>query len=611
MRLPRQAGITAALALLGSMAVSGFVLAEPRHGASAFGKLKYAADFKHFDYVNPDAPKGGRLSMIGNEPLITFDSFNGFIARGVRAQGLIYLYDTLLARAMDEPDAAYGLLAKTVERSADGRSATFVLRKEARFANGTPVRASDVVWSFEKLTSKVARPAFSAALQNIEKAEALDDLTVRFTAKEGAETRDLPLRAGAMPVLWRGNYAERDFSKPTLTPPVSSGPYEITDFKQGRYVTYSRREDYWARDLPVNRGRFNFDELRYEFFRDRNAELEGLKSRNFELREEFTSRTWARQYDIPQVADGRMIKEELPDESASGGQGFLINTRRAKFADPRIREALGYAFDFEWTRRTLFFGAYERTASYFENSNMRAAGKPSPAELALLEPFRDQLSSRVFGPAIEPPVSNGSGKDKKLLRTARKMLLDAGMQFKNGEAFLADGTPFDVEFLIFAQGFERIISPFVENLRLIGVPARISRIPPTAYEQRRISFDFDIIVRRYAVPPTPGPELANFFRSVAADTPGSFNFAGIKDPVVDALLAKVQAARSRQDLVSATRALDRVLRAGFYWIPNWYNRTHRLAYWNVFQRPAVKPKYARGIIDTWWYDEAKAAKLAN
>ncbi|MEO0620326.1 MAG: ABC transporter substrate-binding protein, partial [Pseudomonadota bacterium] len=345
--------------------------------------------------------------------------------------------------------------------------------------------------------------------------------------------------------------------------------------------------------------------------RDRNAELEALKSGEFLLREEFTSRTWATAYDIPQIRDGRMIKEELPDLSPSGAQGFFFNTRQKKFADPRIREALGYAFDFEWTRKTLFFGAYERTHSYFENSSMRADGPATPAELKLLDPYRDQLPARVFDVAIAPPVSNASGADRKLLRKARKLLKDAGVSFNNGKATLADGTPLDVEFLIFAQGFERVIAPFVQNLKRIGVPAKISRIDPTAYELRKQTFDFDVVVQRLVSASVPGPELRNFFGSDAAGQNGSFNLSGIRDPIVDALIENVLKANNREELETATRALDRVLRAGFYWVPNWFNKAHRMAYWNVFSRPAIKPAFNRGIIQTWWRDEEKAARIGK
>ncbi|MGI9407506.1 MAG: extracellular solute-binding protein, partial [Hyphomicrobiaceae bacterium] len=359
-------------------------MAEPRHGISAFGELKYPAGFKHFDYVNPDAPKGGRISMIGTAGRITFDSFNDFLVKGDAAQGLTYLYDTLMTRAWDEPDAAYGLVAETADISDDGLSVTFTLRPEAKFADGKQITADDIVFSFETLKAK-GHPRFSLPLRDVEKAEALAPQTVRFTFK-GDQTRDLPLIVALLPILPKHFYATRDFTKTTLKPPLASGPYRIGKFEQGKYVTYERREDYWAADLNVNRGRFNFDELRYEYFLDRNAELEALKAHNYDLREEFTSRDWATAYDISQVNSGRMIKEELPDSSPSGTQGFFLNVRRKKFQDIRVRQALDYAFDFEWTRKTLFFGAYERTESYFENSDMKAVGEPTPAELALLEP---------------------------------------------------------------------------------------------------------------------------------------------------------------------------------------------------------------------------------
>ena len=361
----RAAALCCALALVAAPAA-----AEPRHGVSAFGELKYLKDFKHFDYVNPDAPKGGRISMIGTAGRITFDSFNNFIVKGDPAQGLEFLYDTLMARAWDEPDAAYGLVAKTVDLADDKKSITFTLRPEARFSDGKPVTSDDVVFSFQTLKSKDAHPAYSSALRDVIRAEAIDLHTVRFTF-EGNLVRDLPTVLGSLPVLPKHWYATRDFKKTSLDKPVGSGPYAIESFKQGTFVIYKRRADYWAADLNVNRGRFNFDELRYEYFRDRTAELEALKSGDYDLREEFTSRDWATAYDIPQVKSGQMVKEELPDFNPSGTQGFFLNVRREKFKDIRVRKALDYAFDFEWTRKTLFFGAYNRTCLLYTSPSPR------------------------------------------------------------------------------------------------------------------------------------------------------------------------------------------------------------------------------------------------
>ncbi|MGI9484147.1 MAG: extracellular solute-binding protein, partial [Hyphomicrobiales bacterium] len=580
---------------------------EPRHGLSAFGDLKYNADFKHFDYVRADAPKGGRVSMIGTAGLITFNSFNGYILKGDPAQGLGYLFDTLMEGAADEPDAVYGLVAETADVAKDGLSVTFALREGVKFADNSPASAEDVVFSFNILKEK-GHPTIALNLSRVEKAEAIDEKTVKFTFSEA--NRDLPLLvATGIPVFSKAFYETRDFAKTTLEPPLGTGPYRIKDFKQGRYITYEKRADYWGKELPINRGRYNFGEMRYEYFRDRTSEFEALKAREFDLREEFTSRDWATKYEIDAVKEGRLITDTLPDERPSGAQGFFINMRRDKFADIRVRQALDLAFDFEWTNKTLFYKLYKRTRSFFENSDMRATGVPDAAELALLEPFRDQLPASVFEEVYTPPVSNGSGQDRKLLRLASRLLKDAGWALKDGKRYNERGEVLSVEFLIFSPTMERIISPYVKNLKLIGVDATIRIVDPAQYQNRLKSFDFDITTSRYVVRQTPGVELETYFGSKSANLSGSQNLSGISDPVVDALIKKAIAASNRQELNTAIKALDRVLRAKHFWVPHWFKSAHNVAYWNKFSRPATKPKFGRGIIDTWWYDEEKAAKL--
>ena len=586
---------------------------ERRHGLSAFGALKYPADFKHFDYVNPEAPKGGRLSMIGTAGVITFNSFNGYILKGDPAQGLGYLadsltlFDQLMVRAWDEPDAVYGLVAKAAEIADDRKSVTFYLRPEARFWDGTALTAEDVKFTLGQLKEK-GHPIFRIALRDVVGADVLDPLTVRFRF-DGTSLRDMPLLVATLPIFSKAYYTSHDFTKSSLERPLGSGPYEIGEFRQGAFVTYKRRKDYWAKDLPVSVGLFNFDELRYEYFSDRTAELEALFAGTYDMREEFTSRDWAKKYDLAQVRDGRIVKEELPDLRPGGTQGFFVNLRRKKFANPKTRMALDYAFDYEWTNENLFYNAYTRTVSYFELSDMKAEGVPSAAELALLEPYRDQLPAEVFAEPYVPPVSDGSGKDRGNLKRARDLLREAGWRLSNGAWISRDGERLSVEFLIFAPTSERFISPYVRTLRRLGIDASIRRVDPTQYEQRKKSFDFDIVTQRYVMRLTPGVELRNFFGSVSADAAGSNNLAGIKNPVVDALIEKVLAAKDRDELRTAARALDRVLRAGHYWISHWYNDSHRMAYWNKFSRPKVKPRYHRGIIETWWFDPDKAAKL--
>lgn len=599
-----------ATVILVALAGAGAARAEWRHGLSVFGDLKYGPDFKHFEYVNPDAPKGGRMALIGGGNLTTFDSFNNFIIKGDRAQGLELLYDSLMARAADEPDAVYGLIAESAEVAADGRSVTFRMRPEAKFADGSPVTADDVVFSFEMLRDvTVADPAFHTALTDVVKAEALDAATVRYTFK-GDLVRDLPVTVAELPVLPKAFYATRQFGESSLEPPLGSGPYKIASFKPGSSVTYARRNNYWAAGLAVNRGRYNFDELRYEYFRDRVVELENLFAGNFDFREEFTSVHWATRYKVPPVADGRIVVDTLPDGSPSGAQGFFMNTRRDKFKDRRVRQALDLAFDFEWSNKTLFYGLYTRTGSYFENSDMKATGPPSAGELALLEPFRDTLPPEVFtGEPYSPPVTDGSGSDRKLLSKAGKLLTEAGWTVKDGRRVNAAGERFTIELLFEGEGFERIIAPFAKNLGNIGIDATLRMVGPAEYRRRLDTFEFDMAIQRYVMRLTPGVELRNYWNSASAKFDASRNLPGITDPAVDALIERVMAAKSRAELVTAARAIDRVLRAGHYWVPQYFKAAHNVAYWNKYSRPAVKPTYDRGL-DTWWYDAGKAAKLA-
>ena len=574
--------------------------AERSHGLSAFGDLAQPENFEAFAYVDPDAPKGGALSLIGWGGVTTFNSLNNYILKGDAAQGLELLFDSLMVRASDEPDAVYGLIAESAEVAEDGKSVTFYLRPEARFSDGTPVTADDVVFSFDVLKEK-GHPLFSQMLRDVEKAEALDPATVRYTF-EGDLVRDLPLTVAGLPVLSKAYYTDKKFDETTLEPPLGSGPYLVDDLKQGRNITYRRNPDYWAKDLPVNKGRWNFDTIRFEYFRDRTAGMEAFKAGTYDLREEFTSKVWATEYDFPAIRDGRVKKDTLPDMTPSGTQGFFINTRRDKFKDKRVREALGLAFDFEWTNRNMFFNLYERTQSYFENSPMKAEGEPSDAERALIEQLDVQVDPDALGPVPLPPVSDGSGRDRASLQRASKLLDEAGWRIKDKKRVNDKGEPLTVEFLTFEPTFERIVAPYVKNLSLLGIDARIRRVDPAQYQQRLKDFEYDITTQRYVMRNTPGVELRSYFGSQSADLNGSLNLAGIKDPAVDALIEKIIGAETREDMQTAARALDRVLRAGHYWVPHWYKASHTIAYWDKFGQPETKPKFDRGILDTWWYE---------
>jgi microcin C transport system substrate-binding protein len=612
--------ILAFLAIVASLAVPVHA-ASKSHGLSAFGDLKYPPDFKHFDYVNPDAPKGGRLATIGVAALQTFNSFNPFILRDDAAQGLINmvwvatgpgLFDTLMSPALDEPDTVYGLVAHSAEVTDDKRSVTFYLRPEAKFRDGSPLTADDVIFSFEKLRDPAkAHPAYASQLRDVAKAEALDAHTIRFSFT-GDNLRDLPLVVASLPIVSKAYYADRDFYKPGLDQPMGSGPYEIGSYNAGVSITYKRRPDYWAANLPVNKGRFNFDEIRYEYYRDRTAGMEAFKAGAYDLREEFTSKTWALEYNFPAVNDGRVVKAELPDGSPSGTQGFWFNTRRGQFADPKVRKALVYAFDFEWINKNLFYGLYQRTHSYFTNTDMEAKGKPSEAELKILEPFKDKLPPEVFGEVFVPPVSDGTGRDRTMLREAKKLLAEAGWSInQTGVLVNAKGEPLRIEFLLDEPGLEKVINFYSEKLRALGVQASTRNIDAAQMQIRQKEFDFDMDTVRFSLSPTPGPEIRLYWSSEAAKTKGSNNFPGIADPVVDALLDKILQAKSRNELRDTAMALDRVLRAGHYWVPHWYKAKHTIAYWDRYSRPAIKPKFDRGILDTWWWDAEKAAKLGK
>jgi microcin C transport system substrate-binding protein len=583
--------------------------AEPRHGLSVFGDLKYPPDFTHFDYVNPDAPKGGKMALIGPSPVETFDSFNGYILKGDAVQGYDLMFDSLMAAAADEPDSLYGLAAETAELADDRKSVSFKLRSEARFADGTPLTAEDVCDSF-RLLSTLGHERIRITIRDVEACEVISPGELRYRFK-GERTRDLPLTVARLPIFSKAYYAKVDFSKTTLEPPLGSGPYAVKSFKPGEYVTYGRRGDYWAKDLPVNKGRHNFDELRFDYFRDRTPAFEALKSGDIDLREEFTSRDWAKAYDFPALADGRVIKAELPDDTPSGAQGFFLNMRREKFQDIRVRKALNLAFDFEWTNKNLFFGLYTRTASFFERSPLKAEGVPPADELALLEPYRDSLRPEVFGEAVLPPVSDGSGQDRKLLREASRLLDEAGWTADGTVRRNARGETLDIEFLIDGPVFERVLAPYVKNLKLLGINATIRTVDNAQYQDRLKNYDYDVVSSRFMAGLTPGDGLRIFFGSQSANAPGTYNMSGVASPAIDGLIDKIVEAKSRQELDVAGRALDRVLRAEQFWVPNWYKGSHWVAYWDKFGQPPVKPKYDRGITDTWWYDEAKAKRIAN
>ena len=595
---------------LGSLAIGPAAAAErsapPAHGVAMHGDLKYGPDFTHFEYADPDAPKGG---TIVSEASGSFDTFNPFVLRGQSAAGISLIYDTLTEHAQDEPFTEYGLLAESIEMPEDRSWVAFNLRPEAKWHDGRPVTAEDVVWTFNTLVEKGA-PFYRAYYGDVTEVKATAERRVLFVFREGVTNRELPLILGQIAVLPKHWWEGRDFAAPLLDAPLGSGPYRLDGYESARSVTYRRVEDYWGRDVPAMRGRWNADTIRYEYFRDRDVATEALKAGAFDLRLENSSKRWATAFDFPALSAGMVVKEEVPHENVAGMQGFVFNTRRPVFQDRKVREAIGYAFDFGWTNKALMYDAYTRSDSYFDNSELGSSGLPTGAELALLERFRDKLPPALFTEAFTVPKTDGSGNPRQNLRTALKLLRDAGWSVKDGVLSKADGQPLAFEILLVTQsGMERIALPFVANLEKLGIRATVRNVDPAQYQNRVRDFDFDMIVGSFGQSQSPGNEQRDYWASGMADLPGSRNVIGVRDPVVDALVEEVIRAPDRDALVAATRALDRVLLWGFYVVPHFHSETYRLIYWNKFGKPAVAPKYGLGYPDTWWVDPAKVAAI--
>ena len=618
MALTRRRLLNTASATLSALALPGFRPAfaegaETRsHGLSTFGELQQPADFKHFAYVNPQAPKGGSLivqikNTSGNQNFETFDTFNIYVFKGDGAAGVDATFDSLMAGSADEPNALYGLVAQSVRISADKLTYRFELRPQARFHDGSKLTAKDVAFSLNILKTK-GHPIYRTILADLVSAEAEEELVVKVQFSP-TRSRDSHLIVAGMPIFSSTYYATRDFEASSLEPPLGSGPYKVARFEQGRFVEYERVKNYWAADLPVNVGVNNFDRVRWDYYRERQIAFEDFKSGKLNYHEEYTARFWATQYGFPAVADGRVKREELRSGAATGTQGWHFNLRRPQFADVRIREAINLCFDFEWTNKNIMYSAYNRITSYFENSDMKATGKPGPEELALLEPFRAQLSPAVFEEPWVPPVSDGSGSDRALLRKADELLRAAGCKREGNQLRLPDGKPFTIEFLDSSSVLQPHTEPFIANMKKLGIDARIRAVDTVQYKRRFDSFDFDMTSFAMGGSTTPGVEMKNSYSSQAANTPGSRNIAGISHPAIDALLDRIARADNRADLTVACRALDRILRAGRYWVPMWYSGKARIAYWDVFSRPAQTPKFGTGAPATWWWDEEKAKRL--
>jgi len=563
---------------------------------------RYPAGFRHFGYVNPDAPKGGSLRLAAQG---TFDSFHPFIPKGnAVSTGAV---ETLLVTSADEPFTGYGLIAESIEWPRDRSWVIFHIRPEARWHDGTAITAEDVAWSFETLVSQ-GNPQYRFYYGAVAAVEALDAARVRFTFSE-SNNRELPLIVGQLPILPKHYWATRDFGATTLDPPLGSGPYQIRDFEAGRFTIRERVEDYWGRDLAVRRGLQNFQTIRTDFFRDATPIRLALKAGDIDFRVENQAKAWAEDYNVAVVEKGWLKKELVANRRPTGMQAFVMNTRRAQFSDPRVREALALAFDFEWTNRNLFNGQYTRTGSYFSNSDLAARGKPEGEELAVLEPFRGKVPQAVFGEAYAPPVTDGSGWLRDNLRRANALLQDAGWVVQDLRLVNADtGAPFRFEILLVSPAFERIVLPYVRNLKRLGIEAKVRLVDENQYINRFRQFDFDMMVWVWGQSETPGNEQYEYWSQAAADSAGSRNLAGVRDPVVDELIGLMLRSDSREQLNQRARALDRVLSWGHYVVPHWHIRADRVLYWDKFGMPKT-PVRTGVMTDRWWFDEERASAL--
>ncbi|MGL5113794.1 MAG: extracellular solute-binding protein [Beijerinckiaceae bacterium] len=609
------AAVAAAAALPAQAAIDW---SKARHGLSVFGDLAQPPDFKHFGFVNPDAPKGGQISFQisqtgGNQSFNTFNTLNIFILKGDGAGGMSGTFDSLMTGNSDEPDSIYGLVAESVLKTEDKPEWRFKLRPQARFHDGSRLTAEDVAFSLELFRTK-AHPSYQQLLRDLVAAEAEAPDVLRIELKPDPP-RDLILAVASLPIFSKAYYSGKSFEETSLEPPLGSGPYKVGRFEVGRFIEFDRVPNYWAKELPVSSGFNNFDRLRIEYFRDRTVAFEGFKGRAFTMRQEFTSRTWATGYDFPAAQDGRVKREKIASGGATSIQGWHINMRRPQFQDRRIREAVILAFDFEWTNATLMFGAYKRTQSFFENTPMKAVGVPSPEELKLLEPFRAELVPEVFGEPFVPPVTDGTGQDRNVLRRASQLLQEAGCKREQAVLRLPSGEPFRIEFLDFDPSLHPHAGGFVKNLKLLGIDATLRTVDATQYQKRMDEFDFDMTLRNMGGSLTPGDGLRNVYSSESAARSGGRNIAGIRSKAVDALIEVLSRAKTREELTVAASALDRVLRSMRSMTPAWHNDSAWLAYWDMYARPERGPRFAStasyvGIAaSTWWFDAEKARKL--
>ena len=576
---------------------------ENAHAISMHGSPKYSKDFKNFDYVNINAPKGGiiKLHQIGS-----FDTLNNFILKGSPAAYLNQVHDSLLTQSFDEPFTMYGLVAESISVPEDRSWVIFKIRKEAKFHDGNPIRVEDIIWTLNTLKEK-GHPFFKFYYGNIKTAEKISDNEVKFIF-QGERNLELPLIIGQMKILSE-KYWKDKFKDVLLESPIGSGPYRVKNFKAGRTIEFERVDNYWGKNLSVNQGKFNFEKVVIEYFRDATVALEAFKSGDYDFREETQAKRWANAYNFTAIENGNVKKESVKHEIPTGMQGFYINSRKEIFKDRIVRKALNYAFDFEWTNKILFFDQYKRTNSFFSNSDLASTNLPSNEEFKLLNPFKKKLPNEVFNATYQNPVNDGSGEIRKNLRIADKLLFDAGWIIKDGKRInKVTGIPLKFTILLVSPEFERIALPFARNLKKIGIEAKVRTVDSAQYERRLENFSFDMAVVSLGQSLSPGNEQRDFWHSTSATINGSRNYSGVSNPAVDFLIDKIIGAKDRKSLVSATQALDRVLLFGYYVVPHWHIQNFRIAYWDKFGQPKINPKYDLGL-DTWWIDTNKVKLL--
>jgi len=596
--------------ILGSLAYGDNHIIKS-HGISTFGELKYNSDFQHLDYVNPNAPKGGEVSIWA---FGSFDSMHPYTTKGRSGSLSSIFFESLLTGTSDEIGSAYGLVAKSMEYPKDRSWVIFNMRPEAKFSDNTPLTAEDVMFSYKLLQEK-GLPSFRAVIEKeIDTVEILGKHKIKFTFKKGIPTRDLPASAGSLPIFSK-NYYEKsgaDFEASTLTPGIGSGPYILDNLDVGQTINYKRNPEYWGANLPINIGRNNFDKIRVEYFADYNSAFEGFKGGSYTFRTEYMSKLWATGYDFPAIEKKWVTKKLLPSGDMAPGQSFIINLRKDKFKDIRVRKAIGLMFNFEWSNKTLFYDLYARINSFWENSDMAATGKPSKDELIILNSLKNTLPSGIIDSDVaEVSVSSTKQLDRKNLRMASKLLDDAGWEVGDaGFRKNKNGATLDIEILNDSQAFTRIIEPFIENLKSLGVNAVHTKIDNAQMTERERSFDFDIVTGNFPMSFTPGSGLKQYFGSETADV-SIFNKAGIKSEVIDELIEVVMAAKTRDELKVAVKTLDRVLRSYYFWIPQWFKDVHTVAYYDYYEHPENLPPYDMGLLDFWWINNEKYNELKN